>query len=57
MKYRIWGHVLPQLGELAFKDIGVAELRKWSADVQRGGGIEHGLCRMGVPESDHASRS
>ncbi|MBM9507967.1 tyrosine-type recombinase/integrase [Actinacidiphila acididurans] len=35
MKYRIWGHVLPYLGELALKDIGVSELRKWSADVQR----------------------
>ncbi|MFJ6461687.1 hypothetical protein ACIQM0_11610 [Streptomyces sp. NPDC091387] len=35
MRHRIWGHVLPQLGELALKDIGVAELRRWSADVQR----------------------
>ncbi|MEE4545973.1 tyrosine-type recombinase/integrase [Streptomyces sp. V4-01] len=35
MEYRIWGHVLPHLGELALRDIGVAELRKWSADVQR----------------------
>ncbi|MEU1906615.1 tyrosine-type recombinase/integrase [Streptomyces hygroscopicus] len=35
MKRRIWGHVLPHLGELALKDVGVAELRKWSADVQR----------------------
>ncbi|GAA2996408.1 hypothetical protein GCM10010519_31720 [Streptomyces lactacystinicus] len=35
MRYRIWGQVLPHLGELALRDVGVAELRKWSADVQR----------------------
>ncbi|WP_329131279.1 site-specific integrase [Streptomyces sp. NBC_01476] len=35
MRYRIWGQVLPHLGDLALRDIGVAELRKWSADVQR----------------------
>ncbi len=35
MRHRIWGQVLPQLGDLALRDIGVAELRKWSADVQR----------------------
>jgi integrase len=35
MKYRIWGHVLPHLGDLALRDIGVPELRQWSADVQR----------------------
>ncbi|MEU3630909.1 tyrosine-type recombinase/integrase [Streptomyces fradiae] len=35
MRHRILGQVLPQLGDLALRDIGVAELRKWSADVQR----------------------
>ncbi|MEU3447844.1 hypothetical protein AB0H29_11530 [Streptomyces thermolilacinus] len=35
MRHRIWGQVLPQLGGLELRDIGVAELRKWSADVQR----------------------
>ncbi|MFF3546879.1 tyrosine-type recombinase/integrase [Streptomyces platensis] len=35
MEYRIWGQVLPHLGEVALRDVGVAELRKWSADVQR----------------------
>ncbi len=43
MEYRIWGHVIPHLGETALRDIGVAELRKWSADVQRviGSGTAH----------------
>jgi integrase len=35
MRYRIWGQLLPHLGEFALRDVGVAELRKWSADVQR----------------------
>ncbi|KDN85957.1 tyrosine-type recombinase/integrase [Kitasatospora cheerisanensis] len=35
MRYRIWGQIIPQLGETALRDIGVPELRKWSADVQR----------------------
>ncbi|MEW2806642.1 hypothetical protein AB0929_05865 [Streptomyces massasporeus] len=35
MRHRIWGQVLPQLGDLALRGIGVAELRKRSADVQR----------------------
>ncbi|ANZ19042.1 tyrosine-type recombinase/integrase [Streptomyces noursei] len=43
MHYRIWGHVLPYLGETPLRDIGTAELRKWSADVQRavGAGTAH----------------
>ncbi|WP_395371661.1 tyrosine-type recombinase/integrase [Streptomyces tubercidicus] len=43
MQYRIWGYVLPYLGETALRDIGTAELRKWSADVQRsvGAGTAH----------------
>ncbi|OLZ72912.1 hypothetical protein AV521_08115 [Streptomyces sp. IMTB 2501] len=34
-RHRIWAQVLPQLGDLALRDIGVAELRKWSGAVQR----------------------
>jgi hypothetical protein len=43
MRYRIWGQVLPYLGETQLRDIGAAELRKWSADVQRvvGAGTAH----------------
>ncbi|RCG24089.1 site-specific integrase [Streptomyces diacarni] len=43
MQYRIWGHLLPHLGNLALRDIGVAELRRWSADIQRevGAGTAH----------------
>jgi integrase len=43
MKYRIWGQVLPYLGDVPLRDIGAAELRKWSADVQRavGAGTAH----------------
>ncbi|WP_187144849.1 MULTISPECIES: tyrosine-type recombinase/integrase [unclassified Streptomyces] len=39
MKYRIWGHVLPYLGEMPLRGIGAAELRRWSADVQRSVGV------------------
>jgi len=35
MRYRVWGHILPYLGDLALRDIGVPELRTWSADIQR----------------------
>lgn len=35
MRYRIWGQVLPHIGHVPLREIGTAELRRWSSSVQQ----------------------